>query len=361
MLMSEKNKKNCDSCRFCWMCHHICPIGNATGQERNTARARMLGVSLVNREAIELEEIADNIFECATCGGCTSVCTTGWDPISVTKETRTQLALEGKLPEYIQKLVDTYFATGNAYGKTETDKALADKMSAHSAKADTLLFLGADARYMAAEQAVKAIEVLEKAGVDFTVLADEPESGYQIDFLIGGAEETRDAVNKAKEAVAGFKTVVFYDPQDLKALTQIASEIGVEGIKTGVSFPKYLANLLKDGKLKADKKAKKVVIQDSFILARDLEETEELREVVAAYADANEMLLNRGETVWAGNILMAQYMPVVMKDVAARRLENVRSIGQNAIVTSSVSEYVSLKNAKADDIEVLSLEDLILG
>ena len=49
MNMSDKCKTHVDSCRFCWMCHHICPIGNATGLERNTARARALGLSLVNR------------------------------------------------------------------------------------------------------------------------------------------------------------------------------------------------------------------------------------------------------------------------------------------------------------------------
>ena len=45
MLISQKSKEIIDSCRFCWMCRHICPIGNATGQERNTARARMLALS----------------------------------------------------------------------------------------------------------------------------------------------------------------------------------------------------------------------------------------------------------------------------------------------------------------------------
>ena len=73
-----------------------------------------------------------------------------------------------------------------------------------------------------------------------------------------------------------------------------------------------------------------------------------------------EMLLNREETVWAGNILMAQYMPEVMKKVAARRIFNATSIGMNMIVTASVSEYVSLKNV-ASDVQILSLEDLILG
>ena len=55
MVMSDKAKQHVDSCRFCWMCHHICPIGNATGHERSTARARALGISLVNRNTIPLE------------------------------------------------------------------------------------------------------------------------------------------------------------------------------------------------------------------------------------------------------------------------------------------------------------------
>ena len=106
------------------MCHHICPIGNATGHERSTARARALGISLVNRNAIELSEIMDNIYECCTCGGCVNVCVTGWDPVMFTKETRLKAALEGALPEYINKLVDNCLETGNAYGETEISAEL---------------------------------------------------------------------------------------------------------------------------------------------------------------------------------------------------------------------------------------------
>ena len=57
---------------------------------------------------------------------------------------------------------------------------------------------------------------------------------------------------------------------------------------------------------------------------------------------------------------MAQYMPDVMKKVAARRIFNATSIGEDTIVTASVGEYVSLSNA-ADGVTILSIEDLILG
>ena len=360
MIMSEKCKQHVDSCRFCWMCHHICPIGNATGQERNTARARALGISLVNREAIELEEIIDNIYECCTCGACVHDCITGWDPVMFTKETRLQAALEGKLPEYINALVANCLETGNAYGKTATCETLTASIKAHADKKDTLLFLGVDAKFMACEQANKAIKVLDKAGVDFSVLENEPASGVQLDFLIGAANETKAQMEACAKALGEYKTVVVYDPNDAKAIKQLYKEYGIEVAADVVTYTSFVAGLLKDGKLEAKNSGKAVVFQDPYQLSRDLEETEEAREIVKAYAKLDEMLLNRAETVWAGNILMAQYMPEVIKLVAKRRIFNATSVGAKAIVTACVAEYVSLK-AVAEDVEIISLEDLILG
>lgn len=360
MIMSEKCKQHVDSCRFCWMCHHICPIGNATGQERNTARARALGISLVNREAIDLSEIMDNIYECSTCGACVHDCTTGWDPVMFTKETRLQAALDGKLPEYINTLVANCLETGNAYGKTATCDTLTASIKAHANKKDILLFLGVDAKFMVCQQANKAIKVLDKAGVDFTVLENEPASGIQLDFLIGAANETKAQMEECAKVLGDYETVVVYDPNDVKAIKQLYKEYGIEVNAQVVTYTSFVAGLLKDGKLEAKNSGKAVVFQDPYQLSRDLEETEESREIVMSYAVLGEMLLNRAETVWAGNILMAQYMPEVIKLVAKRRIFNAKSIGANAIVTASVSEYVSLK-AVAEDVEIMSIEDLILG
>ncbi len=360
MIMSEKCKQHVDSCRFCWMCHHICPIGNATGQERNTARARALGISLVNREAIDLSEIVDNVYECCTCGACVHDCVTGWDPVMFTKEARLQAALDGKLPEYIMPLVSNCIETGNAYGKTEICDCLKDAIKVHSEKKDTLLFLGVDAKFMAPEQALKAIKVLDKAGVDFTVLENEAPSGVQLDFLIGAANETKEQMIACAKVLSEYKTVVVYDPSDAKAIKQLYKEYGIDVALNVVTYTKFVAELIKDCKLDVKNSGKTVVFQDPYQLSRDLEETEEAREIIMSCAVLGEMLLNRAETVWAGNILMAQYMPEIIKKVALRRIFNATSIGADTIVTACVSEYVSLK-AVAKDVEILSIEDLILG
>lgn len=360
MMMSEKSKQHVDSCRFCWMCHHICPVGNATGQERNTARARALGISMVNREAIDLSEIMDNIYECATCGGCVRECVTGWDPVMFTKETRLLAALEGKLPAYIQPLVANCLETGNAYGKTAVCDELAAQIKAHSAKKDLLFFLGTDARYMVCQQAVKAVKVMEKIGADFSLLENEPASGVQLDFLIGAANETKQQMADCAKVLDGYKTVVVYDPAEAKALKQLYKEYGIELQAEVITYTAYLAAAVKAGKL-SGATGKTVTIQDPYQLARDLEETEELRTVVGAFATVEELLLNRVETVWGGNLLMAQYTPNTVSLVAARRLGDVTRVGKNAIVTACVGEYAAMKSVDQNQVEVLSIEDLILG
>ncbi len=361
MNISEKAKQHVDSCRFCWMCHHICPVGNATGHERSTPRARALGISLVNREAMELSEIMDNVYECAGCGACVDVCVTGWDPVMFTRETRLQAALEGALPEYINRLVDNCLESGNAYGKTAICDKLTKAINDHSAKTDTLLFLGADARYKVCEQAVKAIAVLEKAGVRFTVLADELPSGAQLDFLIGAADESKQQMSAAAKVMSEYDTVVVYDPADAKVIKRTYKEYGIDVSAKVETYTSFVAGLIDNNKLETKNSGKTVVFQDPFQLARDLEETEEAREIIMSYAVLGEMLLNRNETVWAGNLLMAEYMPTVINKIAERRIFNAKSIGATAMVTASVSEYASLKAVEQNDVEIISLEDLILG
>ncbi len=343
------------------MCRHICPIGNATGQERNTSRARALGLSLVNREAYGIEEVVDNIYECACCGACTKECVTGWDPVMFTKEARLDAAMEGKLPEYINVLVDNCLATGNAYGETEIDADLKAAIAAHSAKTDVLLFLGVDAMYKVPAAAINAIKVLEKANVAFTVLEGEPASGQQLEYLISAANETKEQMISCAKVIGAYKTVVAFDPQDAKVFKREYKEWGVELACDVKTFTAFVAELLSAGKLTAANTGKAVVFQDPFQLARDLKETEEPRKIVAAYAKLDEMLCNGKDTMWAGNILMAQWIPEVMLKVAADRIFNAKGVKADTIVTASVSEYAALKAVAQDEVKIISVEELILG
>ena len=82
--------------------------------------------------------------------------------------------------------------------------------------------------------------------------------------------------------------------------------------------------------------------------------------MISTFATLHEMLLNKSETVWAGNLLMAEYMPKVMSEVASRRIFNATAVNENVIVTASPAEYVCLKSVDQDKVQILSIEDVIL-
>ncbi len=362
MTLSKKSCEIIDSCRFCWMCHHICPIGNATGQERNTARARALSLSLVNRGAAELSgSVAENIYECALCGACTNDCTTGWDPIVFTKEVRAQLALEGKTPAYISALLDKIEETGNPYGATAVDAALLAEIETLPKEADVLLFLGTDVRYKVPEAGIDAIKLLKKAGVSFTVLADEPDSGYMLDTLVSATAETRETMQKAAAVLSGYKTVVALDPADAKVFRREYVEWDIPMSAKVETFTAYVAALIADGSLKLKNTGKTVTIQDSALLARDLDECAPVRAAVSACANVHEMLLNSKATVWAGNLLMNEWLEETMTLVAANRWRNATATEADMLVTCSPSEYAILKKAQPCGMELVRLEALLLS
>lgn len=360
MQVSEKSKKTFDACRFCWMCHHICPIGNATGHERNTARARALSLSLVERGGLPLdEEVVSNLYECALCSGCAHDCTTGWDPTGFTKEARLAAVLEGALPPYIAALIDRLAESGSPYGKVPEDEALAEAVAALPEKADVLLYLGADARASYPAGARNAIALLRKAKVNFTVLKNEPVDAAAWAFLTGASGESREAMRRANEAFKPFSTVVCYDATDAAAFLRDGREWGEIDAKI-VPFPAFVAALIADGKLKPKKTKTAYTVQDSAYIARELNDDASIRAIVAAIGENRDMLVTGKATMLAGHRLMAEYMPDVMRAVAGRRMHDAESAGATVLLTECVGEYLALSEVCPDGIAVKTIEEVLL-
>lgn len=360
MLISQKSKKIIDSCRFCWMCRHVCPIGKVTGQERNNARARALSLAMVEKGVDLTPDMVDNLYECALCGACTHDCATGWDPVAFTREARLEAAIIGMLPDYISEMLDNIEATGNPYGKKEICEGLKSEIESLPQKADTLLFLGTDARYMSCSPAINAIRLLKKANVSFTVLLDEPDSGYVYDTLTGKSEETRQTMLKAAKRL-DFDTIVAYDPADAKVFLREYKEWGIEIKAPVMTFTSYLHKLIQSGSLKPVKSGETFTYQDPSHLARDLEETCAAREVLKACGEVREMLLNGKAARWAGSLLMREYMPEVVDMAAKARWEDTNCTGADTLVTASPSDYEVLMKVRPEGRKLSSLEEVLLN
>lgn len=353
MQFSKKAKDNIESCRFCWMCHHVCPIGNATGLERNTARARAMSLSMADRNAIEYsEDVINNVYECALCGGCMTDCATGFDPVMFTKEARLLAALEGKLPGYVMKMLENYNERGSIYG-VETGKNIPAFEDS-----DTLFFVGADVRAFGC--AKNAVELLKKAGVDFTVLKDEPNSGYAFEFLLGASAETKEIMENCAKVISKYKKVICYDPADAKVMKREYKEWGIDTDCEIVTFTQFVAELIKEGKLKVKNSGLEFTPQDSPLLARDLEEYKPIREILSACGKVSEMLLNSEHTQLAGNLIMNEYIPEVMEAVAEKRWFNAKSVNAKILVTECFAEYTMLSKTKPCDIELMTVEEAVL-
>ncbi len=358
LSLTQKNRETIDACRFCWMCRHICPIGNATGHERNTARARALAISVALRGSDILADIMDNIYECSLCRACTHECKTGWDPVAFVMETRFQAAIANALPPIIEEMVERIEKTGNIYGQTTTDDQLARAIDALPKQSDIIFYLGQDARSRNREGALTAIELLKKANLNFTVLTEEPDSGYAFWFLVGAVEEVRTKAKKTAQ-ILGTKTVIVYDPVDAAFFRHEYREWNV-GLQADIrTFTSWLDKMVQQGELHPKKGTDCYIFQDPPALARELEETEDARNILDACGSRKELYLHGADTVLAGNLIMNEYMPETMKLVARERWRQAKCIGADILVTASPSEYILLKENKPDGAILQTLEQVV--
>lgn len=353
MKFSEKAAKHIDSCRFCWMCRHICPIAIATGLERNTSRARALSLSLVVRGAEQIGEVADNLFECALCGACVKECVTGWDPVMFTREARTIALLDGAMPEYIEKLLINLEEKGNVYGKDLPDYIAEKKGN------KTLLFLGEDARFMSKDSYFSATEILDKAGVKYDVRLDEANSGASVYFMTGKSNESKVAMESCAKFIGEYDEVIVYDPQDYKLFVREFKEFGIDVSAKLINFNDYILSLL-DGKLNVVKGDKEYTIQDNFNYARELLDSETARKIISKIGLVKDFLMSGKDTMYAGSLLMHEYMAEQIERVAAARWKNALGVGATTVVTESPSEYEMLKMTKPENVRVITLEQAVL-
>lgn len=354
MNISGKAKDIADNCRFCWMCRHVCPVGNATGQERNTARARALAVSLTERGAEKLEEIVDNVYECMLCGACTNNCVTGYDPRAFIREVRTEAVLNGKMPPYIERMFRAYGSKGNVYGREYPEELLP-----YAGEEDTLFFAGTDAICKSPKSVAKAAELLRRGGVRAS-LNKEPDSGAELYFLLGKTEETRQAMTKCAEALNRYRTVVVYDPVDLSLFLHEYREWGVGLTAKVVGFHALLLNLVKEGGLKPKKSEREYTVQDHYAYARELDDVQTVRELVDRVGKRRELLLNGKEANCAGSLIMNEYMPDAMRKIAEERWREAERTGCGTLVTENPAEYELLKGTAPQGSRVLTVEEMLL-
>lgn len=353
-MLSQEAKRQVSNCYMCWMCRHVCPIGYTTGRELHTPRGKGVLINKVTHGEDVLADSAEAIFDCFLCNNCSSWCETGFQPPLFIREARTEIVARDIMPQNIKTVVERALET-TLYGEKAITGELKAAVDALPEKAPVLLVLGDGVVMNQPEIGLAAISLMKKAGVDFTVLKNEPTPANDLFDLVGELADVQVFANAFAEAVkaTGAKTIVALDPYTAKTLVQDYPRWGAElpEVKTATAF---FAGLIADGTLKVAKKLDvAVTYHDSERLARDLEETEEARGIVNAIAEPwKEIFLNRKNTRCCGNDVVDAYSPKIVAKTSRLRMDDAMRTGAKLIVVASASDKRILGKVEGEKIDV---------
>lgn len=354
MKISNKARQHAESCRFCWMCRHVCPIGNADGQERNNARSRALMVQYALRGTLDLKDIADNMYECSLCGACTNNCKTGWDPKIFIQEVKTQIVLENKMPKHIAELLQKYQKNGTIFDK------VAENLYQNNAKEDVLFLAGQTAIYKDNKSVEKAMLVLRKGGIKICLDKEADDTGYTLWFLTGKTKETVEQAKKSANALNKYKKIIIYNPVELSFILHEWKDWGIDVKTEVVSFNEELLRLIDNDELKVKKSNNEYSLQDNYAYARELDDDQTGRMLINKVGLAKEMLLIGKEANLAGDLIMDEYMHEKMALVATNRWKNAKNMNCKVLVTENPDEHILLAKTAPEGYKVITIEEMIL-
>ena len=358
-MISTNAARITDNCRFCWMCRHLCPVGLKTGKEINNPRAKALLLSLVERGTQFDADMARAMYECVLCGACTNDCVTGFDPTVYIREARSAAAAEELLPPGVAAVLENIEKTGGIYGKTRTPP---DRTPLGAGDTDMLLYIGEAASEKAPAMVKAFMNLLDKAGTGFTLLADEPPSGTFLGDLIGFVEETRTQAKACADQIngCGAKTLVVLDPWEAATMIQRYGEWGFPLQAEIKTAPSFIADLVKQGKLKPAKKSGLVSYHDSSRLARDLEVHDAPRFLLTCMGyTLKEMFQNRRLAKCCGSSLLKAYAPELALLTAQGRWEDFLRTEADTLVTACPESYELLSQNVPAGKKLICLFELL--
>ncbi|UCE91643.1 MAG: (Fe-S)-binding protein [Methanobacteriota archaeon] len=165
---TKKLEKEMLTCTFCGFCKSVCPYFEDDQWDPSVARGKVILAYGLAREDIEPDDsVVKRIYQCTTCKDCERRCPSNIKVIEIVKAARRDLVEAGHMLPAHSKIVDNIERTGNPYGETKaTDFGVPIK------QAEIGYFIGCTSRYRTTEIAEHTISILNKLGIDFTLVEE---------------------------------------------------------------------------------------------------------------------------------------------------------------------------------------------
>jgi heterodisulfide reductase subunit D len=356
------------------MCRHVCPVGNATGKEAAAPRGLALNIYAAEQglAAVSGESHKHLVADCTLCGACYESCITQQNLPEVILAARKKAVASGSACAEAVAVKDNILTHGNPFGK-KIERFNGGRMAS---AASVVFFPGCTALYKEHNVVKSAIEIMDKAEVNYTMLtgmdccaAPLMELGFREEFSAHAETLKRKIVDTgAKIVVTVCPTCAYWMNGSFRNMNKTC-DIEV------VNFADYLAGLVKSGgkiTIKNDQK-KKVRVQSPCRMARSLGRFDPtanfLKHIPGVALDTfnSENLVDKSlriaESLCCGGCGATRFVDAGSADaVASYQIEHIRKNAfefDTLVTTCSTCKDQLGRAAKGKDIGVLHIAELI--
>ncbi len=336
----KRFKEQILKCSRCGFCQAVCPVYGATLRPALNARGKMLILKEVMEGKIDLtEDLVESLFQCTTCASCSINCPSGVEVPEILKIARKDLVKEDISHPAFKGMAKVLEQYSNIYGEDEEE----DFGKQKGGRAENIFFIGCVGRYREDEATEANLELLDRLGVDYTLIEEAccggvlEDVGYSInkrlvDYNIKTITETgaRTLITGCPYCWRTFKNREEYAPLRDK---------GIEIVHISQFFSRYEFDVKTD---------KRVTYHDPCDLGRHSSIYDEPRETLTRItSDFVEMEHHHQNALCcgAGGGVRGAY-PKNSIQMARRRLKEAEDTGAEIIITECNSCLHNLSNAR---------------
>jgi heterodisulfide reductase subunit D len=380
--LSVKELVSLDACVKCGSCVEVCPVYS----QNKELEATMGGVFTSLKSVIKktyglpgmifgsenteeaLKKYSDQPYLCTLCGRCALECPAFIDTKQVRTALRGFMVEKGNYPQSMDQLAETLKRVHNIIGEPSEDRAAwvqalgePPKDMFQRERAKVVYFTGCVASYFPMTKRIPQsfVQILGKAGVDFTLLGGE-EWCCGFPLIAAGMKkkaETYMEHNLEKVREKGAESVVFACPSCYHTWNE-AYRAG-NGLQLFHST-QFLKKLLDEGKIRFKEKITRVTYHDPCDLGRASGVYEAPREILRSIPGVElvEMEGNRDQCKCCGgggNLEMVR--PDLSAAMAQAKIEEIKATGADMVITACQQCIRSIQsNARRKKIPIVVMD-----
>ena len=336
------------------MCRHVCTSGNISFHESDYPRGRGLILDKIIEGRLKYDDdLVQAVYNCCLCGLCWSNCQGGYTPHQLIISSREDIAGMGMAPAAVSEIIKKIESGKNPYNRTSKI------YDGNEKKAGILYYMGDYVKFNSHSIADSMVNIMEKAGSDYTILKDEPTDG-KIMALLGFTGKARDAavmLNKKFDSL-GPEMIIVSDPLSYDCFKNDFATYGIRLKPRVIHVSEYIAGLIDNKKIEVRKADIKVTLADSEFLGRYNLVFDAPRQAIRAVAGNGfrEMIKNREKALATGEaaFLFNGDVRIMGKIIGSRLCKAAQDIDIGTIVTVSGIAKENMKDCKNIDIFEIS-------